>query len=329
MKTAIADVLPQLARDPDLYAIAYRTTSSRAFCAGGDIRELTALARTDMSAARASLAAEYSLNWLLDCFSKPCVALLEGAVMGSGVGLSQFCTHRVAAETYKFAMPETAVGFFPDVGMAHVLAALPDEIGTYLALTGRTIGRADAYHLGLVTHCINAVRFDDIVEALSDAQPIDPLLDEVHQAPGDGDLALHCELIGRAFDGQTVEQVLTNLSNEQDHHHDPQWVAGVIDDLTKRSPTALKVTLRHLREQRNGDLRSNLMSDNRLACHFLGQPDFYEGVRAVLVDKDNNPMWQPGRLEDVLDETVQAFFTATSDDNLELPTRDEMQAARV
>ena len=123
MKSALAQAIPGIARNPDIYCVIWRSESERAFCAGGDVRELIELSQQDMAAARKSLADEYALNWLLDCFSKPTVALLNGFVMGSGAGLAQYATHRVAGQNYRFAMPETAIGFFPDVGVA------PQSIG--------------------------------------------------------------------------------------------------------------------------------------------------------------------------------------------------------
>ena len=183
MRRVLAQDLPDIARNPDVYVVVLTSTAAKAFCAGGDVKAVLAEARRDIKSAKAFFAAEYSLNWLLECFSKPTVSLADGLCMGSGVGLSVYNTHRVAAENYKFAMPETAIGLFPDVGAAHVLARLPWPLGLYLGLTGRAIDRADAYWLELVTHCIPADHFSGILAALSDAQPIDPLLDDPNKSP--------------------------------------------------------------------------------------------------------------------------------------------------
>lgn len=186
MRAEMAAAFPKWARDPQIYCVVVRSTSPKAFSAGGDVRELTAWAREDMPRARKALAAEYGLNWLLECFSKPTISLIDGAVMGSGVGISLYGTHRVAGEKYKFAMPETAIGLFPDVGVAHALARMPDEVGVYLGLTGRAIGRADALALGLVTHCVPGESFDAITAALAEADPVDPVLDSRHVDPRPG-----------------------------------------------------------------------------------------------------------------------------------------------
>lgn len=330
MKAKLAEAIPVIARNPNIYAVIWRSTNPKAFCAGGDIRELVQIARQDMAAARASLASEYALNWLIDCFSKPTVALLDGLVMGSGAGLVQYATHKVAGENYAFGMPETAVGFFPDVGVAQILASLPDQIGFYLGLTGRTIDRADAFALGLATHCIDAAEFDGICAELADAQTVDPLLDGRHADPGPGALAPFRKIIAAAFSASRVEDIIDRL--EQAKGADAaanQWIDGVLADLASRSPTALKVTLRHLMASRARDLRETLIADYGLACRFLAGEDFYEGVRAVLVDKDGQPNWRPATLQGVSEEMVAQYFLPPESGGLELRTRDEMQASRV
>ena len=323
----LAKAYPAAARNPQAYCVVLTSASPKAFCAGGDVRQLIATARTDMAAARASLAAEYGLNWLHECFSKPTCALLGGMVMGSGVGITAYGTHRVAGPGYRFAMPETAIGLFPDVGGAWLLARLGGEMGTYLGLTGATIGRADAFALGLVSHCIADDQFADIVARLADAQPIDPELDDRHIAPGPAPLAAHAETIAGCFAADSVEDIMARLRAVSGPDRD--WAAGVAAELATRSPLSLKVTLRHLREARMLDLRQTLQVDYRLACRCLDGHDFPEGVRAALVDKDGKPHWNPARLEDVSDAMVDDYFADMGADELSLPTRAEMQAARV
>jgi enoyl-CoA hydratase len=247
--------------------------------------------------------------------------------MGSGVGITLYGTHRVAGARYRFAMPEVAIGLFPDIGAAHALAQMPGEIGLYLALTGRSIGPADAYALGLLTHCIPAERYEEITNALIDTWPVDPLLDARHVDPGQGELVPFAETIGRCFGAATVEEVLEQLSAIDG----PQraWAKSVIADIKAASPLSLKVTHRHLREAKACDLRQTLQIDYRLACRFLDGHDFYEGVRAALIDKDRSPRWQPARLEDISPAMVEDYFAQLGSDELILPTRKEMQAARV
>ena len=150
--------IPRVARNADIYIVALLSSSPRAFCAGGDVLKLTSEAKRDIESAKTYLRNEYSLNWLLECFSKPVVSFINGVCMGSGAGLTAYNTHRVAGENYKWAMPETKIGLFPDVGVANVLARMPWPIGLYLGLTGRAIGRADAQWLkpGDALHTVGA-----------------------------------------------------------------------------------------------------------------------------------------------------------------------------
>lgn len=327
MRRKLADAYPRFAREPMNYAVVIQSAVGRAFCAGGDVRELVQLAREDKAQARAACAEEYALNWLHECFSKPTISLIDGPVMGSGVGITQYGTHRVAGEGYRFAIPETAIGLFPDVGTAWVLSRLPDSIGMYLALTGRGIGRADAYALGLLTHCIPARRFEEIKTALIETWPVDTLLDERHVDPGSRELAPYASHINRCFAAPSVEEIIDRLTRIEGA--DRAWAQAVIADLRARAPLSLKVTHRHIRDARAFDLRQTLQVDYRLACRFLDDRDFYEGVRAALIDKDGAPRWRPERLEDVTPAMVEDYFASMGADEMVLPTRQEMQAARV
>lgn len=327
MRRKLCETYPVFARDPMLYAIVIQSASEKVFSAGGDVRELVRLGKADRKAARQAFAEEYALDWLHECFSKPTVSLIDGAVMGSGVGITAYGTHRVGGERYKFAMPETAIGLFPDVGTAWLLSRMPDQIGMYLALTGRSIGRADAFALGLLTHCIPAARYEEIKEALADTWPVDPLLDERHEDPGPRELADYAPHIAHCFSAPTVEEILVRLKEVEGPERD--WAEGVLADLATRSPLSLKVTHRHVANARALDLRQMLQVDYRLACRFLDGHDFYEGVRAALIDKDGKPKWQPDRLEDVSAAMLDDYFASMGEDELVLPTRHEMQAARV
>jgi enoyl-CoA hydratase len=201
---------------------------------------------------------------------------------------------------------------------------MPDSIGMYLGLTGRSIGAADALRLGLLTHCIPAARFDEIKTALADTWPVDPLLDERHVQAGEGELAPYRNLIADCFSAPTVEEIFARLKEAGS-----DWSQLVLKDLSSRSPTSLKVTHRHIRDAAALDLRQTLMLDYRLACRFLDGHDFYEGVRAALIDKDGKPRWSPARLEDVTEAMLEDYFAPMGDGELVLPTRKEMQAARV
>lgn len=326
MRAQISDALPKFASDPLVYAVVLRSTSPKAFCAGGDVRQVASLGQKDRDAAQDFFAGEYRLIWQLECFVKPTVSMIDGIVMGSGVGLSIFGTHRLAGPKYKFAMPETAIGFFPDVGVAHVLSRLPDEIGLYLGLSGHTIGRSDAYALGLATHALSSEAFETVAAELADAQPVDPLVDGLHQDPGPSELVDRGPLIRHCFSAVSPVEILKRLSAVSEE--DKDWAQGVMETLEARAPLAVAVTLEFLRQARDWDLRQTLIMDYRLACQFLAETDFYEGVRAVLVDKDNQPGWQPASHDSVTDAQVAAYFASRGDKDLNLLTRDQMQEVR-
>ena len=328
MRRKVADTYPRLAREPTNYAVVIQSAGGKAFCAGGDVRELVSLGREDKAQARAACAEEYALNWLHECFSKPTISLIDGPVMGSGVGITLYGTHRVAGERLPLRDAGDGDRALPRRRRrAGCFARLPDAIGMYLGLTGRSIGRADAYALGLLTHCIPAQRFEEIKAALIDTWPVDPLLDERHVDPGPRELERYAERIAHCFSAASVEEILDRLAGIDDE--DRTWADGVIADLKSRSPLSLKVTHRHIREARAFDLRQTLQVDYRLACRFLDGQDFYEGVRAALIDKDNAPRWQPARLDDVTPAMVEDYFASMGAQEMVLPTREEMQAARV
>jgi enoyl-CoA hydratase len=316
MRVQFAACLPRWARDPQVYAILIASSSERAFCAGGDVREMAEWGRSRMAEARRSLAAEYALNWALDHFVKPTISLIDGMVMGGGVGISLYGTHRVAGERYRFAMPETGIGLCPDDGVSHKLARMPDEIGMYLALTGRSLGPADAYRLKLVTHCIPARRFGEIRDAVCNADPVDPVLDTRHEEPGPGELDEIRPAIARCFAADSVAGVLERLRGETGSF--AAWAEGVREALMQRSPLSLAVTHRQMRMARGWNLRAALVHDFRLVCRFLEGEDFYEGVRAFLVDRDRTPRWRPARLQDVTEGMVDRHFAPMGGGDLEL-----------
>jgi enoyl-CoA hydratase len=323
MRAGIAAALGRWARDPDIYAVLLLSTIDGTFCAGGDKRELAQWGSSNASQARALLAEQYTLLWRIECFTKPTISLIDGAVMGLGAGISLYGTHRVAGERYRLQFPETAIGLFPGNGVGCTLARLPGEIGMYLALTGRAIGRADAYALGLITHCVPAGRFGEIRREISAAEPVDQLLDDRHEDPGAGELEGPAAAIARCFAAESPEAIIARLREEP-----PGWGEGVIKDLARRSPISLKITHRHLRQAREWDLRNGLIAGYRLACRCLAEADFYEGVRASFSDDRRPAKWQPERLEEVSGAKLEGYFASLGADELALASRAEMQAFR-
>lgn len=316
--------IPRIARNPDVYIVALKSTSAKAFCAGGDVKALTRLARSDLDSAKGYFHREYSLDWLLECFSKPTVSFINGICMGSGAGLTAFNTHRIAGENFKWAMPETAIGLFPDVGVAHLLARMPWPLGLYLGLTGRTVGQADSKWLGIATHTISTTRQAQIAERLADGYPVDPMLDGLDETLARGRHWDENDDVVKYFSGDSLAEIVDGLARSAS-----PWAASVLSELRKKSPISLAITDRHIRSARGLDLREVLRQDYRLAVRCLEGNDFCEGVRAVLVDKDNAPRWQPAHIEDVTEAMIAGYFASLGAGELGLPGRAEMQAARV
>ncbi len=332
MTQTLRAAIPRIARDPNAYAIVLRAERTGPFCVGGDVREMARLAITEPSAASRALAAEYELVWMLECFSKPVISLIDGAVMGAGAGITNVNTHRVAGANYAFSMPEVRIGFFPDDGIAAVLARMPDCIGIYLGLTGRAIGRDDAFALGLVTHCIDADQFAKIEQSLANADPVDPLLDDLHKPVGPGELQARRALIANCFSAASVEAILARLTDVRDAaplDEARRWAESVLGDLALASPCALKIALRHIRDASALDLRQTLTLDYRIGRQLIGAHDFQEGVRARLVDRDRAPQWRWQTCEDVSAPYVDGLSKPSIGEELILPTRTEMQSARV
>lgn len=320
MRQALADALAAAADDPVFYGVVIRSGVAGTFCGGVDLAELSALMRRSPAESARAIARLYALIWRLECFGRPTVSLIDGAIGGTGVGLSAFGTHRVAAAGYRLALPGPAVGFFPDAGAAHVLARLPRHIGLYLGLTGRPIGRADAYRLGFVTHCIEAQRFPEIMAAVADADPIDPVLDDRHQPPGPAPLEAYGDVIERCFSADGVEAIIARLRAEPRQR---DWCDEVAADLARNSPLALKVAHRHIRGARHLDLRQTLVVDHRITCRLLKRADI-AAAHAQPIDNARAVKWQPSRLSDVTTAMLDGVFAAMPGDELVLTTYNEL-----
>ncbi|MFP4538897.1 MAG: enoyl-CoA hydratase/isomerase family protein [Dichotomicrobium sp.] len=300
------------AKNPHIYGVIQRARGDGAFCAGGDVKAIYAQRGTDPAAGARFYREEYQHNWTLQRFIKPTVSLMNGIVMGGGVGISVHGTHRVAAEGYKLAMPETAIGLFPDIGASYFLPRLPGRTGLYLGLTGAVVGPADGYRLGLATHCISADRFDEIQDAMREAEPIDPVLDDLHVDPGAGELDPLRPAIDRCFAPGSIEDILARLTAESGDT--AQWAQETAQTLRACSPTSLKLALRLYEEgARANSLKDSLKLEFRCAVRCLEAHDHYEGVRAKMIDKDNDPHWQPARLEDVTAAMIESYLAPLED----------------
>ena len=323
MRSALASAYPQFAGDPTIYAVIVRSALAGVFSSGADLTEVAALCDGDREAARAAVGEAIQLCWWQESFTKPTVSLMDGMVMGSGLGIGLHGTHRVAGEGYAFACPETGIGLIPAGGVCHVLARLPGSIGFYLALAGSPIRRADALRLGLVTHCLPADRFDAVATRLADADPVDSILDPLHHDPGPGELAELEPAIARCFSATSVEEILGRLDAESGAH--ATWARETTARLRQRSPLALKVTSRLLSEAEVLNLRELLMLEHRILCGLIAAPGAGGHIRAALVDRRGSRGWVPARLEEVTAAMVTELFSAQAGPALTLPTRAEMQ----
>lgn len=303
-----------------IYGVVLDAAPGRAFCGGGDLRALMNEDSDDFAAGRAFFRDEYQHNWTLECFTKPNVSLIDGIVMGGGLGISLYGTHRVAGANLLAATPETGIGLFPDIGAGYFLPRFPGETGLYLGLTGRSYGRADAFYLGLATHCIDASAFDTIRNAMIEGDPIDPVLDGLHRHPGEGEIAALRPSIDRIFAAESVEAILSRLDAETGR--DADWARETAAIIRQRAPLSVKVTFRQLREGRAAaSLKDELKTEFRLTSHLLTRPDLREGIRAALIDKDHAPKWRPASLAEVTDDMVEACFAPLGAEELELRDR--------
>ncbi len=304
------------ARNPHIYGIVMEG-EGKAFCAGGDIRAVRDLSLNSPQEANRYYTEEYQHNWTLECFRKPHVALIGGVVMGGGVGVCLYGTHRVAGENIRFAMPETGIGFLPDIGGSWFLPRMPGKTGLYLGLTGRACGRDDTIYLGFATHCISASHFETIKAAMIEGEPIDAVLDGLHEPPGKSALENLRGPIDRIFSAQSVEDVLKGLESEKGEQRD--WAQETLAILSKRSPLSLKVTFEaYRRGSQYKSLKEALIVEYRLATRMIRMHDFLEGVRAVIIDKDQSPKWRPPSLGEVTDACLQSLFAPLSGGDLRL-----------
>ena len=297
-------VLSDWREDPAVQAVLIDHSGERGFCAGGDIRMLADSGASDGRLARAFFFTEYRLNHLLFSYPKPVIAVMDGITMGGGVGLSAPARYRLATERTTFAMPETGIGLFPDVGGGWFLPRLPGRIGLWLALTGARIKAADCLHAGLATHHVPSERLPELKVALAE-NPIDieALLAQFHVDPGPAPLRAHRAELDAAFGQGSVEAILAALEAGSD------WARAQALALRTKSPQTLKVAFRQLALGLAApDFAANMAMEYRIGARVVQRHDFLEGVRAVIVDKDNAPKWDPATLEGVGEDLLDAIF---------------------
>lgn len=305
----VRELHPRLAAwadDEAIDRVVVRAAGEKAFCAGGDIRQLHEWGRARDDRARDFYREEYRLNAYIKRYPKPYVALIDGIVMGGGVGVSIHGSHRVAGARTVFAMPETGIGLFPDVGGTYFLPRLPGSLGTYLALTGARLGRADVAWSGVATVAAESEDFEAILEALCGGGDTDSLLSPFALSSPTPSVLPLMPVIDRCFSAGSVEEVLERLHRETGEHAD--WAQKTIATMRTKSPVSQKIALRQMQVGARSSFEECMRTEYRIVARVLDGHEFFEGVRALIVDKDNLPRWQPGRLEDVSDADVDAYF---------------------
>lgn len=283
----------------------------RGFCAGGDIRMLAESGAADGVKAREFFHTEYRLNHLLFTYAKPTVAFMDGITMGGGVGLSLPCKFRVATEHTRFAMPETGIGLFPDVGGGWYLSRLPGRTGQFLALTGARIDGAECLALGLATHFVPSDALEDVTAKIAaDPKAIAAILDDASVEPPEARITGNLGTINRLFASDRYEDILVALEADGS-----EWAKKELATLRTKSPQTCKVSLYLLAQgARQTDFADEMAVEYRVGAHVVQRHDFLEGVRAVIIDKDNAPQWNPATAEDVSDHLIDQIFAPLNAD---------------
>lgn len=308
---ALSPQLTAWAGDPLVRAVVIRATGGKAFCAGGDIRSVhEAQARGDFAFIDDFYGLEYRTNRQIKAYPKPFIALMDGIVMGGGAGVSVHGSHRVVTERTVFAMPEVGIGLFPDIGATWFLPRLPGRLGLYMALTGARLSPADCLYAGLSTHYMPSVRLPELSRALQAidvdhdaAGAISCVLDMYAEEPGASAVEDLRDSIDRCFSAASVEGVLAALTAEGG-----DWAERTAAEMAKKSPTSLKVTFRQMQAGAVLDFDRAMVLEYRLARRFVRGHDLFEGIRAVIIDKDQSPRWMPAELAAVDAASVDGYF---------------------
>jgi enoyl-CoA hydratase len=300
--------------DSSVRCVVIRGEGERAFCAGGDIRSLYESGKAGTPYALEFYRDEYILDAAIRHYPKPYIALLRGIVMGGGVGVSVHGAYRIADETTTFAMPETGIGLFPDVGGSHFLPRMPGETGMYLALSGARLKTADCLYTRVATHFVPAEMWGDFVELLMEGHDAkDVLAASFAKDPGLPPIAEHRAKIDSIFAKGSVEAILMALDGDGS-----DWAQGTAKTIRFKSPTATKLAFRQIREGKKLDFDDCMRMEFRMVNRVVAGHDFYEGVRATIIDKDQAPKWQPATLSDVSDGDIDAYFAPLGEKELKL-----------
>ncbi len=299
--------------DDAVTRVIIRANGERAFCAGGDLRGVTT--RGKEKDALVFFQDEYRLNAAIKRYPKPYIALIDGIVMGGGVGVSIHGSHRIAGEKFQFAMPEVGIGFFPDVGGTWMLPRLKGKVGTFCALTGERLQTADGVSAGVCTHHVSASRFPDLTEALCGNVSVDATIAAFAELVPDGEIAAKRELIDQLFAGNEVEEILSALDREAGSgRENAAWAGKIAAVVRTKSPMSLRIALEQMKRGAKWSFEECMQTEYRIVSRVLYEDDFYEGVRAAIVDKDNQPRWNPASLAAVTPEMVERHFAPLAEE---------------
>lgn len=306
MIQTISGGLSDWQKDDSIRTVVFRGAGGKAFCAGGDIKATWAQ-RDNLAQNDHYFYDEYNLIRQIYHYPKPTVALMDGITMGGGYGVAGACRYRVATENTKWAMPETGIGFFPDVASAYYLNKAPGAMGMCLALSGMTIGPEDTVYGGFASHYTYAAALPDMMVAIQNGAHPGGAIGDRHRDPVIvGPLCRHDDVIERCFSEHSVEEIFEALKKEPS-----EWAGETLALLGTRSPLSLKVTFERMKRAAGQDFDMIIEDDYVIAQHYMRGGEFFEGVRAVLVDKDKNPKWTPDRLENVTEAAVFGHFEPT------------------
>jgi enoyl-CoA hydratase len=313
MVRALARQLDAWAHDGAVTRVIVTAEGGRAFSAGGDIRALYELGRAGRKdEALEFFREEYTLNTAIKRYPKPYVSLIDGIVMGGGFGVSVHGSHRVAGDRFQFAMPEVGIGFFPDVGATWVLPRMPGETGAWCALTGERMKTADGVATGIATHHVRSDRFPDLLDALCGNVSVDALLAAFAEPAGEGPVMARRGVVDTLFAADRVEDILQNLDAEGGA--ETAWAHATAATMRQKSPTSLKIALAQVRRGRDWSFEECMQAEMRIVSRIVEGHDFYEGVRAAIVEKDNAPRWRPPSLADASGSEIDRHFSTITDE---------------
>jgi enoyl-CoA hydratase len=318
MTRAIAAALDTWESDPAVKTIVLRGAGDKAFCAGGDIRRLYELGKAGgYEEQLAFYREEYRLNRRMSLYGKPLIALIDGIVMGGGAGLAMHCAHRVAGDTFTFAMPEAAIGLFPDVGATYFLSRLPGNAGTYLALTAARANAADAVAVGLVDAYVPSAKFAELTEKLASGDEFGSAIASLRaDPPGTSKLMEYANFIKLCFAPPTVDAILGEI--DEAGYAGMDFATETYDAITHNSPTSLAIALRQMQIGPKLDRDEAIKLEYRMMTHLMKSPEFYEGVRAAIIDKDRQPKWNPSEVDAVKAADIDPYFVPLAEGELDL-----------